>query len=320
MDKESRIVVLGAGGLIGSEIVTQLKKNSYLSVKKSLHRELDLTNQLAVECFFEREKPEYVFFCAVNTITDFEKTNCINAVELYSNVMMQFNVMEAARKHGVKKAVFLGSAMLYPWTDVHGDDKWKEELLDEFSFLQYRPSMQSTVLSKFVSMKACQYFFEQYGSHYVYAIPSHIYGGYSGRKNLFFLERLVMDLCRAKVENKRSIQLDVFGDGKAKKQILHVSDCARAIITIIDCYEDYTTPINIASKEETCWNSIVQKVCSFLDYHGEVVFNSEHEERMENRICNVERLYNLGWKQEIELDYGLKLLCDECLSEGGYYA
>lgn len=314
MNRNSIVAIFGAGGLIGAEIVKVLKAKNFANIVESKHKDLDLIDQSSVRSFFEEHKPEYVFFCATRSITNFESGDEIDAVELYSNLMMQMNVMEAARVHGTKKAVFLGSAMLYPWNNEHEDEPLKEKFLEDFRITQYRDPMRSSVLSKYVCMKLCQYYYRQYGSKFIYVIPTHIYGNLAGRKNLYFLEHMVMDLCDAKMSDSASVFLDVFGEGKAPKQILHVYDCANAICTVMEKYEDFSEPINIGSIVSESWGSVVEKICRILDFHGEVLFNSERKERMENRICNLDKLLSLGWTQKIDMDTGLKSLCDEYMN------
>lgn len=311
MEKDAKIVVFGGSGLIGSEITNLLRDKGYKNVIACTHKILDLENQEAVEKYIEEIKPNYIFFCAVRTITDFENVGCIDAVEMYSNIMMQLNVMESARKHNVNKAVFLGSAMLYPWNNEHEDESLKETYLEDFRINQYRDTMKSTVLSKFVSMKMCQYYYKQYGCKYIYAIPTHIYGNFNGRKNLYFLENLVKDLCEAKKTNRKSIKLDIFGEGKAQKQILHVKDCADAIILTMEKYEEYTSPINIATDKPESWSTVVEIICNIINYNGEITFNIERKENMMNRICSIEKLYEMGWRPQISMYEGLRSLCNE---------
>lgn len=319
MNKDSKIVVFGAGGLIGGEIVSQLIRNGYEDVVACNHKMLDITNQSAVNSYMSQIKPQYVFFCAVRAITDFENGEVVDAVEAYSNIMMQLNVMEACRVCNVKKAVFLGSAMLYPWDMNHQNEPLSEELLENFDINKYRPSMRSTVLSKYVGMKMCQYYNSQYGTSFIYAVPTHIYGGFKNRKNLYFLERIVSDICDAKLNGIDEIYLDVFGEGKALKQFLHVSDCADAIITIMNCYEDIMSPINIASDEPESWSTIVKMICEITGYNGIIKFNSERQENMANRLCSTTKLNKLqrGGVTKISMKKGLEQLINEYIETKG---
>lgn len=314
MEKNSKIIVFGAGGLIGSEIVNLLKIQDYSNVIACTHNELDLENQAAVKAYFCSHKPNYIFFCAVKSITNFDTEKCIDAAEMYSNIIMQLNVMEAARINNVHKAIFLGSAMLYPWNDEHENELLQEKYIEDFRIMQYRDSMKSTVLSKFVSMKLCQYYYKQYGCKYIYAIPTHIYGNFKERKNLYFLETMVQDLCDAKLSGKKEIFIDIFGEGKARKQILHVKDCAEAIILSLDKYEDFWEPINIGSEKPETWSSIVKIICQLIGYDGKVIFNSERKENLSNRICSINKIKNLGWTQKISMEDGLRDLCKEYIN------
>lgn len=317
MNSEEKIVVFGAGGLIGGEIVTQLKLLGYDNVIASRHCTLDLINQKDVNSFFALEKPKYVFFCAVRAITDFESSKNVDGVEAYSNIMMQLNVMEACRIFDVEKAVFLGSAMLYPWNCDQQEERLSENLLENFGIKNYRASMQSTVLSKFLCMKMCEFYNLQYNTKFIYTIPTHIYGGFKGRKNLYFLENMVSSICDAKLSGASELYIDVFGEGKAKKQFLHVRDCADAIIAVMDKYEDYSAPINIASDVPESWSSITDLICDASGWHGVVKFNKEHKENMANRLCSTEKIMSLGWRQKISMCEGIRELVDEYMSMKG---
>ena len=310
MNKDSRITIFGAGGLIGRTISEQLKNSDYTNVISCTHQDLELTNQRAVHQFFQENAPQYVFFCAVKSITNFESDNRPDAEELQNNLLMMCHVAECAQKYSVEKAVFLGSAMLYPWDENH-TGLLTEDLLERPNLQQYRLSMESAVLSKYVGMKLCQYYQRQYGCNFVYVIPAHIYGGFANRKNLYFLEKMVQSICAAKINGADSLYLDVFGEGKALKQFLHVKDCADAIIKVMQSYEDYGVPINIASDKPESWSSIVQIICEIVNYKGRVNFNSARKENLTNRLCSTEKLKSLGWKQKITMRAGLELLCKE---------
>ncbi len=311
MNLYSKIVVLGSGGLIGGRIVSTLEQYGYNNVVPCKHSELDLTDQNSTLAFFNKIKPDYVFFCAVKAITDFERGSVGDAEELYCNSMMACNVMKAAYESGVKKAVFLGSAMLYPWNIEPMPERLSEDLLEDFNLKGYSASMQAAVLSKLFLYKMCQYYNKQYGCKFIYCMPAHIYGGFSGRKNLYFTERLVMDICDAKKEDKSQLFVDVFGKGMARKNLLHVDDCADAIITVMNKYEGNQTAVNIASDEVVNWSQVVDIICKTIDYRGNILFNTDREENLTNRLCSTKILDELGWTPKKSIDFGLKELCKE---------
>ena len=121
----------------------------------------------------------------------------------------------------------------------------------------------------------------------------------------------MIDLCDAKMYEKKEIFLDIFGEGVAKKQILHVNDCAKALITLMIAHEDYSEPVNVGTEDYESWSDIVEKICNIIDYHGKIRFNSERRERLENRLCDIKKLTTKGWKPQINMEEGLKGLCEE---------
>lgn len=310
MEKNANILILGKG-LIGSHLWDSLRAAGYSNVSVPSHAELELLNQQAVNAYFENNRPEYVFFCAVKSITDFESRQVGDGDETYMNIMMQCNVIEAARKSGVKKMILLGSAMLYPW-NLPGDAPMDESLLEQFNLPGYRPSMQAAVLGKLVGLKLCQYYNEQYGTKFIYCLPTHIYGGFAGRKSLYLLERLVMDICDAKAAGKQELFLDIFGQGLSKKQILHVDDCVEALVCVMNRFEpDDSAVVNVGSFQPSCWSEIVADIKALTHYDGTIRFNEERKENMANRICSTEKLKQLGWAPKISMRHGLELLCTE---------
>ncbi len=310
MNKASKILVIGKG-LIGSRIYEQLLACGYTNTTVTTHSDLELLNQSAVNDYFEKHRPEYVFFCAVKAITDFESGQVGDADETYMNILMQCNVIEACRVHNVKKAIILGSAMLYPW-NLNITEPMDETYLEQFNLPGFRTPMHSAVISKFVGLKLCQYYNKQYGTEFIYCLPSHVYGPLSGRKGLYLLERLVIDICDAKNAGKEDLFLDIFGQGVSQKQFLHVDDCASAIICIMDKYHpDESCAINVASFETYCWKGIVEDIKQLVQYCGNIRFNYERKENMANRICSVEKLKSLGWSPKYTMTQGLKQLCTE---------
>lgn len=206
----------------------------------------------------------------------------------------------------------LGSAMLYPWNIPIENNVLHENQLEHFNLQGYRPSMHAAVIGKMVALKLCEYYNKQYETKFIYCLPTHIYGGFSERKSLYLLERLVMQICDAKLENRNELFLDIFGKGIAKKQFLHVDDCANAVITVMENYEctDYPA-INIGSSEISCWKSIVDAICNTVGYNGKIQFNSERSENMANRICSIDELTKIGWAQQISMQQGITMLCNE---------
>lgn len=319
MDLSSRILVLGAGGLIGSRIVSQLKNRRFEHVTACAHSELELTDRGDVREYFQALRPEYVFFCAVKAITDFSAGQVGDAEELEENFLMVSNTLQACREYGVKRSIFLGSAMLYPWNIVPVPERYTEDMLEEFNLRGFSNPMESAVLSKLLTYKLCCYYRKQYGSDIICCLPVHIYGGFSGRKNLYLLERMVMALCDAKRNDIAELKLDVYGQGIAQKSIMHVDDCASALIAVMESYQGDDVAVNIATEETTCWSEVVKIICEAIDYRGKVTFNTEKHENLTARICDAGKLKVLGWEPHYTLESGIEAICKEYIELKYHY-
>lgn len=316
MEQQSNILILGAGGLIGGRIVAQLRERGFERVMACTHSDLELTDQKAVRAFFQKARPEYVFFCAVKAITDFSAGQVGDAEELEENLLMVDYTMQACRDNGVKRAIFLGSAMLYPWNIDPIPERYTEDMLEHFNLKGFSPPMESAVLSKLLTYKLCRYYRRQYGCDFLYCLPVHIYGGFAGRRNLYFTERLVMEICDAKRQKRPEIFLDVYGEGVARKSLLHVDDCASALLAVMETYQGESVAINIASEETTCWREIVETICKIVDYQGRVSFHTKKRENRTSRISDTKKLSALGWKPHFTIESGLRSICQEYLALG----
>ena len=178
--------------------------------------------------------------------------------------------------------------------------------------------MESAVLSKLFAYKLCQFYRRQYGCDYIYCLPVHIYGGLTGRKNFYFTERMVMDMCEAKHKGKAELFLDVYGKGIAKRNLLHVDDCADAIITVMERYCGEEGVINIASDEIVSWRTVVDSLGKITDYHGKILFNEDREENLTSRVCSCRKLREMGWTPKYDIERGLRELCAEYAALKGW--
>lgn len=318
MEKNAKILVLGAGGLIGGKIADRLRADGYANVVSCNHKQLDLTEQAAVRAYFAQKRPEYVFFCAVKSIPDFNVDTVGDADELSENSMMVCNTMECCKSFHVRKAVFLGSAMLYPWNLEPYPERLTEDLLEAYNLRGYSKAMESAVLSKLFAYKLCLFYRHQYGCDFLYCLPTHIYGGFTDRRNLYFTERMVIDMCAAAHEGAAELFLDVFGQGIAKKNLLHVEDCADAIIAVMDRYNGDDAAVNIASDEIVTWSMIVELLREITGYRGKIRFNAERKENLMPRLCSCEKIKALGWSPKYNMSKGLRELCSEYVAMKGW--
>jgi len=169
MEKESKIYIAGHRGLVGSALKRKLESKGYTNLIFRTHKELDLTNQQAVNGFFEQEKPEYVFLAAAK-VGGILANSTYPAQFIYENLMIESNIIHAAYKYGVKKLIFLGSSCIYPKL---APQSLKEEylltgLLEETN--------EAYAIAKIAGIRLCKHYNEQYGTNFISVMPTNLYG------------------------------------------------------------------------------------------------------------------------------------------------
>jgi GDP-L-fucose synthase len=169
MKKESKIYIAGHRGLVGSAIVNNLISKGYSNLIFKTHAELDLTNQHAVEEFFEKEKPEYVILAAAK-VGGIIANNTYRANFIYENIMIQNNVIHQSYLRGVKKLLFLGSTCIYP---KNAPQPMPEESLLT-STLEY--TNEPYAIAKIAGIKMCESYNLQYGTNFISVMPTNLYG------------------------------------------------------------------------------------------------------------------------------------------------
>jgi GDP-L-fucose synthase len=169
MEKQSKIYIAGHKGLVGSAIVNNLISKGYTNLIFRIHAELDLTNQLAVENFFRKEKPEYVILAAAK-VGGIVANNKYRADFIYENIMIQNNVIHHAYKCGVKKLLFLGSTCIYP--------KGSAQPMSEDSLLtsELEYTNEPYAIAKIAGIKMCESYNLQYGTNFISVMPTNLYG------------------------------------------------------------------------------------------------------------------------------------------------
>ncbi len=169
MKKTSKIYIPGNTGLVGSAIVRKLKAEGYTNLIFTPYPEYDLRNQQQVEDFFKKEKPEYVFLAAAK-VGGILANSTYPAEFIYDNLMIATNVIHASYKHGVKKLLNLGSSCIYP---KHAPQPLKEEYLLTGPL---EPTNEPYAIAKIAEIKLCHYYNKQYGTNFISAMPTNMYG------------------------------------------------------------------------------------------------------------------------------------------------
>ena len=231
MNKSDKIYVAGHNGMVGSAIVRQLKSNGFTNLLVRTSKELDLTNQQAVNSFFETEKPNYVFLAAAK-VGGIHANNVYRADFLYQNLMIEANVIHAAYLNKVTKLLFLGSSCIYP---KMAPQPLKEEYLLT-GFLE--ATNEPYAIAKIAGIKLCESYRRQYGCNFISAMPTNLYGPNDNYdlNNSHVLPALIRKFHTAKVENQ--LQVEIWGTGTPLREFLHVDDLAAACLFLMKNYNE----------------------------------------------------------------------------------
>ena len=306
MDSESRVYVAGNTGLEGSAIVRMLHRKGYTNIFSTPSSHFDLRRQDDVERFFKNNEPEYVYLAAA-------KVGGIGANKdypghfIYDNLMIQSNIIHAARKFGVKKLLFLGSSCIYP---KMCEQPIKEEYLMTGPL---EPTNDAYAIAKIAGIKMCQAYRKQYGFNAISLMPTNLYGP----NDNFDLEssHVLPALIRKFHDGKDKIGYDMggsyeypvtlWGDGSAMREFLHVDDLAEACFT---CMKDYDSPepINVGTGTDVTIKELAQTISSVVGFTGEIMWDKSKPNGTPRKVLNIEKIKSLGWEPKISLKDGIE--------------
>ena len=221
LNKSDKIFVAGHRGLVGSALVRRFEAEGFLNLLKRDRARLDLTNEKAVEDFFETEKPNVVVFAAAK-VGGIKANNDLPVEFLLSNLQIQNNVIRAAHDHGTRKLLFLGSSCIYP---KHAAQPIPEEALLTGPL---EPTNEAYAIAKIAGIKLCQAYAREYGANFISAMPTNLYGP---NDNFDLLSSHVLPALLRKAHEAKGSgakELVVWGSGTPRRELLHVDDLASA--------------------------------------------------------------------------------------------
>jgi GDP-L-fucose synthase len=298
MQKTSSIFICGHRGLVGSALVRTLQAQGFTNIITRTHPELDLENQAAVEEFFIKEKPEYVFLAAAKVGGIFAN-NTYPAEFAYSNMQIQCNIVHSSYKHNVKKLLFLGSSCIYP--------KYAPQPMNEGSLLAgpLEETNKAYALAKIAGITMCQSYNRQYGTNYISVMPTNLFGPNDNYhpENSHVLPALIRRFHEAKENNAPNVT--IWGTGSALREFLYADDLADACIYLMQNYDDGEI-VNIGSGEEVSIKHLALLVKEVVGYTGELKFDTSKPDGTPRKLLDCTKLHSLGWKHRIAIKDGLK--------------
>ena len=306
MEKNGKIYVAGHRGMVGSAIVRALEKNGYHNIVTKTHKELDLTRQDAVEAFFEKEKPDYVFLAAAK-VGGIVANNEAPADFMYDNMILEMNVINSAFKNNVKKLMFLGSSCIYPRMCPQ---PIKEEYLLTGSLEQ---TNEAYALSKISGLKYCEYLNRQYHTDYISVMPTNLYGPNDNYHptHSHVLPALIRRFHEAKVSNLPYVTC--WGTGKPLREFLYVDDLADACVFLMNNYSGDET-VNLGTGKELTIKELTELVAKVIGYTGEIRWDASKPDGTPRKLLDVSKLESLGWHYKTELEEGIRLSYQDFLT------
>jgi GDP-L-fucose synthase len=305
LDKSSKIYVAGHRGMVGSAIVRKLNDEGFLNIIVRTSNELDLRNQKAVNDFFEKVKPDYVFLAAAK-VGGIYANNTYRAEFLYDNLMIQSNVIHASYKNGVKKLLFLGSSCIYPKL---APQPLKEEYL-------LTGTLESTnepyAIAKIAGIKMCDAYRSQYGCNFISVMPTNLYGPNDNYdlNNSHVLPALLRKFHEARI--KREPYVTVWGSGNPMREFLHVDDLADACFYLMMNYNEPGL-INIGTGKDISIKELALLIKEIVGYKGDIKFDTSKPDGTPRKLMDVSKLHTFGWKHKIELRQGIQMVYEEVI-------
>lgn len=298
MNKDSRIYVAGHNGLVGSAIVRLLEERGYKNIIKKTSKELDLRNKQAVNDFYQKEQPEYIFLAAAK-VGGIHANDTYPAEFLYDNLMIESNLIHGAYINKVKKLLFLGSTCIYP--------KLAPQPLKE-EYLLTGPLEETNewyAIAKIAGIKLCQAYRKQYGCDFISAMPTNLYGPGDNfdLENSHVLPALIRKFHEAKINGDKEVV--IWGTGKPKREFLYVDDCADACLFLMSNYCDEEI-INIGVGEDISINNLALLIKKIVGFEGGIKHDKSKPDGTPRKLVDTSKINELGWKAKTELIEGIQ--------------
>jgi len=343
MDINAKIYVAGHRGLVGSAIIKNLNSKGYFNIVTKTYKELDLTDQLAVQEFFKNQRPEYVFLAAAK-VGGIEANNSYRGAFIYENMMIQNNVIHQSHVQGVKKLMFLGSTCIYP---KHCPQPMKEDhlLTDALEYTN-----EPYAIAKIAGIKMCESYNLQYGTNFISVMPTNLYGPNDNfdLETSHVLPALIRKIHLAKLLSESKFDavvkdlgannineakaylntfgvsknsVEIWGTGTPRREFLWSEDMADACVFLMqnrnfsDTHntsgkEIRNTHINIGTGVDVSIKELAETIKQTIGFNGELVFNSDKPDGTLRKLTDVSKLHGLGWKHKVGLRQGITEILD----------
>jgi GDP-L-fucose synthase len=307
MKKDSLIYVAGHRGLVGSAICRNLRRQGFERLLLPSRSELDLTNANAVRSFFELERPEYVFLAAAK-VGGILANNNYPADFIRENLIIETNVIDACYRAGVDRLLFLGSSCIYP-------KLCPQPIKEEYLLTgPLEPTNRPYAVAKIAGIEMCWSYNRQHNTRYLAAMPANLYGPGDNfdPQNSHVLAALIRKVAEAKAADRK--QIEVWGTGKPRRELLFSEDLAEACVFLMNLDEaryssllEGVPLINIGTGTDVTIRELAEQVCEVLDFQGDLRFDTTRPDGTPQKLLDVTRIQSLGWHSRTTLAEGIAL-------------
>ena len=299
MDNDSKVLVAGANGMVGSAIVRNLESKGYTNIVRGTRDDVDFTNQDETERYFCSEEPEYVFVAAAK-VGGIMANNNYKAEFLTENLQIQTNLIQQSYNFGVKKLLFLGSSCIYP--------KFATQPITEDQLMTgaLEPTNDAYAIAKIAGIMMCKAYREQYGFNAVSLMPTNLYGPNDNfdLETSHVLPAMIAKFTAA-LRHSSHYEVKLWGDGSAMREFLHVDDLAEACYV---CMQKYDEPehINVGTGEDVRIWELANIIADVVGYDRDINWDFTKPNGTPRKVLNVEKIKSLGWEPKISLRQGIE--------------
>ena len=299
MDNDSRVLVAGANGMVGSAIVRNLESKGYTNIIKGTRDDVDFTKQDETERYFCSEEPEYVFIAAAK-VGGIMANNNYKAEFLTDNLQIQTNIIQQSYNFGVKKLLFLGSSCIYP--------KFATQPIAEDQLMTgpLEPTNDAYAIAKIAGIKMCEAYRDQYGFNAISLMPTNLYGP----NDNFDLETShVLPAMIAKFDvalnHSDFYEVKLWGNGSAMREFLHVDDLAEACYVCMQKYNE-SEHINVGTGEDVTIKYLAETIADVVGYNRDISWDTTKPNGTPRKVLNIDKIKALGWEPKIVLREGIE--------------
>lgn len=283
--------------MVGAALVRRLRSAGYHNMVLRSRQELDLTDQRAVDSFFEDESPEYVFLAAAKA-GGIHANATYPADFIHDNLAIQTNVIHSAWRHGVQKLLFLGSSCIYP------RESRQPIREDELLTGRLEPTNEPYAIAKIAGIRMCQAYRRQHGFDAICAMPTNLYGPGDNYhpENSHVIPALIRRFHEAAARGDDTVT--IWGTGAPLREFLHVDDLADALLFLMQRYSSEDI-VNIGSGEEVSILALAELVAGTVGFHGRIATDPSRPDGTPRKLLDSSRIRDLGWRPSIPLGDGL---------------